>query len=957
MLTLIWPIFFLSIRVESHFNFYITNHLQHDCLRFYSIRLNTLIKTEYCLRPTDHTHLITTDYFNTQEHNFTFHQLHQMNVTAYQLFIWSASIDLAEQYQHHIQQHNQSLQPNQLFYNCTQPWFGSRCQYSFQIDQLQPSIELKLNLPATNSTCYALLECDRGGSYLCLDWREICDGRIDCLNDGGIDEVHCFDLEINECQPNEYRCHNGLCIPEYYRTAEQITGACLDQSDAFNTLPCPTHGSPSSLFHCEENTCPPGRNTFSCGDGQCVEDYEQCDNGRHLMLFKSLIVQGNLSHNCWLALICLTRISHQIHETQCVEFFHSLDAIHHLHTCDDLIHFPITPVLYGHVHFLYRPKDVLEISISSALAPDYICYDERLCDYLSPTFRFESHACRHAHEMGFTMNAEYLSWKAIIDTVKPYFYGCNARYTDQYDPKHVSLYRCKNTSKYISKHRIVDNIVDCHLEDDERDFELSCSLDDPYRFGCSNRPLSAHTEGKNSDNILFNQICNGMIDLTPQSIDGRLQTDETKCDYWPCNTIYTRCNGVWDCPNGEDEENCRSSNCSHRHHLECTSPLNHTKICLSANQVRNGIVDCLGGLDEFHLCQTVNFYGGISYNFRCFDEAKCIDSSMICNGNDEISDVELCNEWTHYNLTELKSILCRISTLERVAFTLETSQIYPIIENQIMNRIPHLPSRLRNDGDEIIFPFKNVIASSPCTRGSSLYLRLGNTSYTSICMCPPNYYGNMCQYQNQRVSLTLTFLAINKHHIYAIFIKLIDDDDNHHRQEIQSYEQIIYVSKTTCGQPFDRYLLYSTRPKNLSRNYTIHIDVYDKISLEYISSWYFKVAFSFLPVNRLAVVLTLGTNRAVQSSSCSLPCEHGVCMKYMNEEKYFCECRRGWSGAECHIPIDCNDCSSDSKCVGNVKNRSICICPLGKFGSRCLLEHSCPVNYCRNGGQCVVTEK
>ncbi|UJR17050.1 hypothetical protein I4U23_003947 [Adineta vaga] len=623
------------------------------------------------------------------------------------------------------------------------------------------------------------------------------------------------------------------------------------------------------VYTCAANTCPPISTVLS---GQTYKS--DC------FVTGKPITRGRLTSARWYRLnLSANRHGYIISERNSKKhfieeghkpnkFFHSLDAIHHLHTCDDLIHFPITPVLYGHVHFLYRPKDVHEISISSALAPDYICYDERLCDYLSPTFRFESHACRHAHEMGFTMNADYLSWKAIIDTVKPYFYGCQARYTDQYDPKHVSLYRCKNTSKYISKHRIVDNIVDCHLEDDERDFELSCSLDDPYRFGCSNRPLSAHTEGKNRDNILFNQICNGINDLLLESIDGRLDTDETKCDYWPCNTIYTRCNGVWDCPNGEDEENCRSSNCSHRHHLECTSPLNHTKICLSANQVRNGIVDCLGGLDEFHLCQTVNFYGGISYNFRCFHEAKCIDSSMICNGNDEMSDVELCNEWTHYNLTELKIILCRIGTLERVAFTLETSQIYPVIQNQITNRIPHLPSKLFDNEDGVSFEIGRTISSLRCTRGSPLYLRLGDASYTSICMCPPNYYGNMCQYQNQRVSLTLTFLAINKHHIYAIFIKLIDDDDdddNHHHQEIQSYEQIIYVSKTTCGQPFDRYLLYSTRPKNLSKNYTIHIDVYDKISLEYISSWYFKVAFSFLPVNRLAVVLTLGTNRAVQS--------------------------------------------------------------------------------------------
>ncbi len=40
------------------------------------------------------------------------------------------------------------------------------------------------------------LECNRGTNLLCLDWSEICDGHIDCLNNG-IDEEHCWQLQIN----------------------------------------------------------------------------------------------------------------------------------------------------------------------------------------------------------------------------------------------------------------------------------------------------------------------------------------------------------------------------------------------------------------------------------------------------------------------------------------------------------------------------------------------------------------------------------------------------------------------------------------------------------------------------------------------------------------------------------------------------------------------------------------
>ncbi|CAF4227901.1 unnamed protein product, partial [Adineta steineri] len=51
-------------------------------------------------------------------------------------------------------------------------------------------------------TCYEGLQCH---STICLDWREICDGIINCEN--GEDEPdECLLLETNECEDNEYRC-------------------------------------------------------------------------------------------------------------------------------------------------------------------------------------------------------------------------------------------------------------------------------------------------------------------------------------------------------------------------------------------------------------------------------------------------------------------------------------------------------------------------------------------------------------------------------------------------------------------------------------------------------------------------------------------------------------------------------------------------------------------------------
>jgi len=211
MLSFVWLISLLYTIFECHSNFYITNSLQFDCLHYYSTHPITPTKIEYCLRPTDDSDTTVIDFLNTRDQNYTFDELFDMNVTAYEILLWSASIDLAEQYQYYIDQQNKSLLLKEIFFNCTQPWFGSRCQYSFELNEALSLLYSDSDALIVNYACYTFLECNRGGLFLCLDWREICDGRIDCLNDG-VDEAQCFDLEINECKTNEYRCHNGLCI-------------------------------------------------------------------------------------------------------------------------------------------------------------------------------------------------------------------------------------------------------------------------------------------------------------------------------------------------------------------------------------------------------------------------------------------------------------------------------------------------------------------------------------------------------------------------------------------------------------------------------------------------------------------------------------------------------------------------------------------------------------------------
>jgi hypothetical protein len=108
--------------------------------------------------------------------------------------------------------------------HCTQSsTFGKYCEY--QLTHETNSLEASQSLQTDNRlpnplfhqrfgdiVCYKTLSCYSG--LLCLDWRNICDGEQQCR--GGWDEENCDKLEFNECEDDEYRCTNGMCIPEEY---------------------------------------------------------------------------------------------------------------------------------------------------------------------------------------------------------------------------------------------------------------------------------------------------------------------------------------------------------------------------------------------------------------------------------------------------------------------------------------------------------------------------------------------------------------------------------------------------------------------------------------------------------------------------------------------------------------------------------------------------------------------
>ncbi|CAF1402320.1 unnamed protein product [Adineta ricciae] len=962
--------------------------LQFNCLKYY-VRVEkpayqdlVYVTDElipYCFRLTNETNLkIQTNFLNPHSQTLTFDDLRRTNITSQQLLLWSVSIDLAERYQFYLDKLDWSL--NEQFYNCSNGWFGNRCQYVFEqntIMSIEQIVEIQFHSRttyeestniATELSCYIHLPCDRGGGKLCLDWREICDGHVDCLN-RGVDEALCFEMEINECNEDEFRCYNGQCIPHTFRKNHIDTTDCLDRSDESFDANIIDSCFQDPTFRCEEHSCRSDANRFVCGDGQCVEKFHKCHNGRHALLRETMAIKGNLSDNCWIAMVCLTSLRAKINNISCKSLLVNGVIFQFLKDCDPLFQFPGIPIYHNHIRFLYSRYQWLQNS-SDFFWPQYICYDQQLCDAIKPIYLYENVSCINGTELhDIYSNTDEDPWFNMNFPIGFLFRGCilthgNIHSNEMIYQEHSSLYSCKNSLKRISKHRIKDNIYDCYLMDDEN-YNESCALNDRHRTRCADDDicLAPFLSASYCPSVIdqyeerhsFHDLCQKMW-LDEESNNQTDLYDFTCSSQWPCKNMYTQCDGLRDCEDGQDEQNCAQQTLCDLKTQECISPLNFTVICLPLEQVDNKQDDCLGASDELQLCRSKYLGGNSSRWFRCRNISKCLlwthlcdnhldcpegDDEIFCNNRKLSCDASSISNWT------VAQVLCRINEIQMHRtkyFSIYTSSNYPSLESDLSPWI--IEQRFVEEKKE--FFGKNVSWPWYCNRGLHFYELIELNTINDQCICSPSYYGNLCQYQNQRVSLTMQVIAYKNELIYSIIIMLIDEE-----QTINSHEQFVYIPKQSCSITLNRYLLYSTRPKDILKKYSLRIDVFNKHNLNYIGSWHYPIPFLFLPVNRVVIDLFIIEHLDSTSSDCSRKCYHGECMKYFNTNTTFCRCHESWSGIDCNMKINCQNCSSDSLCIGFVNNRPICICPLTKHGPRCLLTSLCVPNACENDGQCV----
>jgi hypothetical protein len=835
----------------------------------------------YCIRPLSKTEgrEVTMTRGNISS-NFTFDQLKKQNVTTQDLLLWFAPIDLIERYQNYLDTSTLAL-ASELFYNCTLLWFGPFCQYTFDSNEPFSKIVFKTFIAKgngtngisvqniTNLTCYMHLQCNRGPAPICLDWREICDGRIDCLGDG-IDERQCIDLEINECGENEYRCHNGMCIPEQFINDNPHNPDCLDHTDENDNIFMKIVKVAGFVdcfqnpgFPCEESDPFIGFRGFVCGDGQQMKisilskaldptKQEPCSNGRDFILIDSVLsdalFSSNLTFECQIVMACITSRRYGfdcIRQLCAIQGFPCLLHIHNVCNQSSYVILPMLPIIQGYAQFGYWTNEVITYeSLAQFPMPNFVCFDKQRCLFISSTFKIDNLACFNFSNTDPT-NLDYMG--VAFHTCLPVDESGN-----ETNCFHPSLFHCPKTSKCISKHRLLDGIDDCPGGADEL-YTESCNLSHRHRFRCTSEnkcisPVLMHDyvnhchEGEDENlrykqKLQFQYLCDEYTDLPALLIDGKNETDETNCEQWPCDNPYTRCDGAWTCPNGADEINCNSTSKCYPNHHECVSPSTFKIICLPMDRAGDGNVDCLGATDEREHCRRM-YPGQPWWHYRCWNDTSCTTTSCfglnqcqfetsnyiqkICQEDQHIAEVIKSAMWD-YKLGGSLSLPKQYFVLHNTSRFQSNTSFTSLIMADDSWDIP--TGNISHIHTEFLFKVRpkeiDFHDAWICNRGIVVFVGIQKNEQ---CLCPPSYYGNRCQFQNQRISLTLQFgkeCAPSCHGVYGIVLTLVDND-----QDIHSYEQLTYISTNNCTMKYNLYLLYRFRPKNLTKNYSIHIDGY-----------------------------------------------------------------------------------------------------------------------------------
>ncbi|CAF3346096.1 unnamed protein product [Rotaria sp. Silwood2] len=432
---------------------------------------------------------------------------------------------------------------NYFLCNCTKVGtFGKFCEYNFMSNssfeetiEHQFSLKLEYYLGSQyvgNRTCYETLTCSFG--LLCLDWRNICDGKQQCID--GLDENNCELLEYNECEPNEYRCANGQCIDEEFFLDGDID--CMDRSDEQYKILSQFHIVFNTCgfkpdFNCDELLLP--RKDFSCGDGEIYPDrvifHRELLDGDHCFSFRDknfmceldkyvpmwtmnngqCVLYGRLEGNSTND-ICLFLIKCALNNGQglgcpCNGQNCKNIIIHYGCTINDsYVEYPKGGIFAPYVKTFYK----LENLHTNKQPDNYSFTDSVKCigfqAYAKELFLLDYDSYTYA------TSSQWRPFEQIFCSIRNESFFIRNSSGPQYDQNcwnnSYKSFKCPYSDRCISIYRAADGNVDCEVNDDEPFLTngayfapVNCSSIQKHRFRCSIEEPSCFLSSNIGDSI------------------------------------------------------------------------------------------------------------------------------------------------------------------------------------------------------------------------------------------------------------------------------------------------------------------------------------------------------------------------------------------------------------------------------------------------------------------------
>ncbi|CAF3768257.1 unnamed protein product [Rotaria sp. Silwood1] len=580
---------------------------------------------------------------------------------------------------------------------------------------------------------------------------------------------------------------------------------------------------------------------------------------------------------------------------------------------------PEYPVLFSFFQFVYLTNQSFN-RIEEYIIPDFICFNASQC----PKLLFCS------INIGIDNGLNCCKRENLINKTLDYQNDLNNIFKDLIE-------QCS---------KIVNGYNDCYYKEDEQ--FSTCQLNDSTRFICPlnfNKCLSmiAVNDGEdewpyNRWNILINKappigiFCDSENDLSLSNTFNN--TDETNCEWWPCNNLYSRCDNKWHCLNGYDELNWPQINCSLNEH-KCYYEDYYRYLCISVDHLMEKYSNC----DESYINRKIYLNNQTYYNsmnYFLWNKTKCITSKQICL-NQSLSymkdeDIISYVRW---------KILHMIKEIEKLFLKISRLNSLPSISSSVSLKKSNQFSKIK--------PIITNIYKKTwyCHRGISLLFK--NNSINK-CLCPPTYFDNQCQWQNQRISLnridinSLTCLCQENFEENKCEKNIQSRIDLEFNEDLIQKESLIYAHFITTFENSEHQSITTLNKIKYGINIiTIYIkQPFHILFIEFSNHNYYLTVLRETFIQSEYIKTKIQLNNQCNSVQQIMNSTFQI-YSYLHRIKYYPYFCRQYKELMCfydenYMCLCYNDCQNDDQCFSNnatCPSMSICICSDCFYGSKC----------------------